>query len=173
MDNILIFTDTLDEHRLLVQKVLQHLRDNDLFLKSEKCSFEQSSVEYLGLIVSHDKLAMDPVKVTGIAEWPDFSKLAHSLFHLTKKDHPWDWTPDCRMAFDGLKLAFTSSSVLFMPDLTKPYLVEVNASDFAVSGILSQCAEDQLRDPVAYLSKALSEAERNYDIYDKELLAII
>ncbi|TFY50672.1 hypothetical protein EVG20_g11391 [Dentipellis fragilis] len=196
MDDILIFTDTLEEHRLLVQKVLQCLWDNDLFLKPEKCSFEQSSVEYLGLIVSHNKLAMDLVKVAGIAEWPvprtvkdvqsflgfgnfyrhfiqDFSKLAHPLFDLTKKDHPWDWMPDCQTAFDGLKLAFTSSPVLLMPDLTKPYLVEVDASDFAVSGILSQCAEDQLWHPVAYLSKALSEAERNYDIYDKELLAII
>ncbi|TFY55573.1 hypothetical protein EVG20_g9269, partial [Dentipellis fragilis] len=196
MDDILIFTDTIDEHRRLVQQVLQHLHDNDLFLKPEKCSFEQASVEYLGLIVSHDKLSMDPIKVAGIADWPtpctvkdvqsflgfgnfyrqfikDFSKIARPMFDLTKKEQPWDWTPPCQLAFDQLKTAFTSSPVLIMPDPTKPYLVEVDASDFATGGILSQKAEDNLWHPVAYLSKALSDAERNYDIYDKELLAII
>ncbi|TFY76193.1 hypothetical protein EWM64_g7821 [Hericium alpestre] len=70
MDDILIFTETLEEHRDLVHKVLQCLQDNDLFLKPEKCLFEQPSVEFLGLIVSHNTLTMDPVKVAGITEWP-------------------------------------------------------------------------------------------------------
>ncbi|TFY76417.1 hypothetical protein EWM64_g7595 [Hericium alpestre] len=110
--DILIFTETLEEHHDLVRKVLQCLQDNDLFLKPEKCSFKQPSVEFLGLIISHYTLAMDPVKVAGIAEWPaprnvkdvqsfvsfgnfyrcfiqDFSKVAHPMFDLTKKDHPW------------------------------------------------------------------------------------
>lgn len=75
--------------------------------------------------------------------------------------------------FDDLKAAFTTSPVLIMPDPLKQYLVEVDASDFAHGGVLSQRGPDGLWHPVAYLSKALSDAERNYDIYDKELLAIV
>ena len=78
-----------------------------------------------------------------------------------------------KAAFDALKVAFTSSPVLLMPDPLKPYRVEVDASDYATGGILSQQDHEQKWHPVAYLSKSLSETERNYDIHDKELLAII
>ena len=70
IDDILIFTDNIDEHRKLVKRVLQKLRDNDLFAKPEKCFFEQSQVEYLGLIVSKGSIKMDPAKVTGVTNWP-------------------------------------------------------------------------------------------------------
>ncbi len=165
MDDILVFTATMEEHRRIVKQVLRRLEEHDLFLKPEKCFFERDSIEYLGLIISHDRLAMDPVKIAGIAEWPtpqkvkdvqaflgfgnfyrrfikDFSKTARPLFDLTRKDTPWLWTPTCQEAFDQLKDAFTSSPVLIMPDADKPYLVEVDASDFATGGILSQKGTD-------------------------------
>jgi Reverse transcriptase (RNA-dependent DNA polymerase) len=70
MDNILIFTSTLEEHRRIVSKVLQILHNNKLYLKPEKCDFEQEEIEYLGLRIAYDKVMMDPVKVQGIADWP-------------------------------------------------------------------------------------------------------
>ena len=70
MDDILIFTKDLDRHRELVKQVLQRLKECDLYVKPEKCAFEQESVEFLGLIVSHNQLRMDPVKVKGVLEWP-------------------------------------------------------------------------------------------------------
>ena len=70
MDDILIFTETLEEHRRIVQKVLQKLRENKLYLKHNKCTFEQEEVEYLGLLVSHVKVQMDPVKTEAVVEWP-------------------------------------------------------------------------------------------------------
>lgn len=70
MDDILIFTETLEEHRRLVNEVLKRLKEHDLYAKPEKCVFEAESVEFLGLIISHDTLRMDPAKVAGIAEWP-------------------------------------------------------------------------------------------------------
>lgn len=103
----------------------------------------------------------------------DFSKIARPLFDLTKKDNHWGWNKTCEEAFQLLKAVFTSQLVLLMPDHTKPYRVEVDASDYATGGILMQTGEDDKWHPVAYISKALSETERNYDIYDKELLAII
>ena len=70
MDEILIFTETLEEHREIVRSVLQKLRENKLYLKHEKCTFEQEEVEYLGLLVSQGKVGMDPVKTGAVAEWP-------------------------------------------------------------------------------------------------------
>ena len=70
MDDILIFTDSLDEHRSLVNQVLQRLQDNDLYAKPEKCVFEAPSVEFLGVVVAKNKLSMDPAKVSGIVNWP-------------------------------------------------------------------------------------------------------
>jgi hypothetical protein len=75
LDNILIFTDTLDKHRKIVKKVLQILKDNDLYLKPEKCEFEKNHIEYLGLIISHRHTEMDPVKVAGIQDWPTPKKV--------------------------------------------------------------------------------------------------
>jgi hypothetical protein len=137
--------------------------------------------------VSHDTLAMDPIKIAGVAEWPiprtvkevqaflgfgnfyrrfikDFSKIARPLFDLTRKDAHWNWDEDCMTAFTTLKQAFVSEPVLLMPDNDKPFKVEVDASDYATGGILMQTGNDEKWHPVAYLSKSLSETERNYDI---------
>jgi hypothetical protein len=196
LDDILIFTDTIKAHREAVKRVLQILLDNDLFLKPEKCEFERTQIEYLGVIISYNHVSMDPVKVAGIKDWPrptkvkdvqaylgfcnfyrrfvqDFSKIARPLFELTKKDHEWKWTDACEQAFNTLKQTFTSAPMLVMPDTKKKLRIECDASDYATGAVLSQQETDKLWHPVAYLSKSLSEAERNYDIYDKELLAII
>ncbi|GLB45153.1 hypothetical protein LshimejAT787_2000580 [Lyophyllum shimeji] len=70
LDDILIYTKTLEEHRRITRIVLDRLREHRLFLKPEKCEFERTEIEYLGLIISHGTASMDPVKVAGVAEWP-------------------------------------------------------------------------------------------------------
>ena len=70
MDDILIFTRTLEEHRRVVSQVLQILKDNKLYLKPEKCIFEVQKIEFLGLILSENQVEMDPVKINGVKEWP-------------------------------------------------------------------------------------------------------
>jgi hypothetical protein len=115
MDDILITTaGSLDHHRSKVAHVLWKLQDNNLFLKPEKCHFHKKEVEYLGVIVGKGQVRMDPVKVQGITDWPtptnlqelrsflgfgnyykdfiiDYSRIAHPLHDLTKKDSPWQW----------------------------------------------------------------------------------
>ena len=196
MDDILIFTETLEEHRRMVKKVLEVLAKNKLFLKAEKCSFEQTQVEYLGLLISAGKIEMDPIKIEGVSKWPtpsnvkevqsflgfvnfyrrfiqDFSDIAKPLHDLTRKDVAWTWTDSCQKAFDSLKNAITSSPILIFPDDNKPYKLEADSSDYASGAVLSQEGEDGKWHPVAFLSKSLNAVERNYDIHDKELLAII
>ena len=70
MDDLLIYSDNDKDHEEQTKRVLQHMRELDLYLKLEKCSFNVSEVEYLGMIVKPGSLAMDPVKVAGIADWP-------------------------------------------------------------------------------------------------------
>ena len=196
MDDILIATTgSLDRHRSKVAHILRKLRDNDLFLKPEKCHFHKKEVEYLGVIVGKGQVKMDPIKVQGITDWPtptnlrelrsflgfgnyykdfiiDYSRIARPLHDLTKKDSPWQWADPQRTAFETLKKAFTSYPVLRNPDPNKRYILDTDASQFAVGATISQDFTDG-RHPIAYFSKSLLPAERNYDIYDRELLAII
>jgi hypothetical protein len=139
---------------------------------------------------------MDPVKIEGIKNWPtpakvkdvrsflgfcnfyrsfipQFSTHARPLNTLTRLDTPWHWGDTEQRAFDTLKNLVTSEPVLAHPELDKPFELEVDASGFAVGAVLIQRKADGKRHPIAYYSATLNEAERNYDIYDLELLAIV
>ena len=197
IDDILIFTKTLEEHRRVTRMVLDRLREHKLYLKPEKCEFEKTRIEYLGVIISHGQVEMDPVKIAGVAQWPeprkrkelqsflgfanfyrrfirDFSRHARPLFNLTKKDVKWSWGAEEQKAFDGIKMAVTSAPILRFPDDDEPFHIEADSSDFATGAVLSQRSkEDGNYHPVAYYSKSLTAVERNYEIHDKEMLAII
>lgn len=197
LDDILIFGNDKKEHRKLVREVLQRLKDNDLYAKAEKCFFEKSSIDYLGMIISKGHVEMDPKKVSGVLEWPvpakvkhvqaflgfanfyrrfikDFAKIVRPLTELTKKNKEWTWGESENTAFETLKKAFTTAPILRIPDDTNPFRLSTDASNFAVGAVLSQLEPtDMLWHPVAFYSKSLNEHERNYEIYDKELLAII
>lgn len=195
MDDILIFTESLKEHRQVMRKVLQILRDNHLYLKAEKCAFEQTEIEYLGLVIRHGKVSMDPVKVKGVQEWPwptmkrelqqflgfanyycrfiqGFAHIAHPLHHLTGNKQ-WHWGIDEEKAFQGLKTAITTAPVLILLKDDAPFCVEAASSDYATGAVLSQLQSNNHWHPVAFLSRALSDVEHNYDIHDKELLTIM
>jgi hypothetical protein len=146
------------------------------------------------MIISEGKVAMDPAKVDAVANWPEpkrikdvqaflgfanfyrrfvegFSKLAQPLTKLLWKDTPWQWDDTQQEAFSALKDAFTSAPILVMADMSQPFILECDSSDFATGVVLSQKGADGLIHPIAFYSKTLNDAERNYEIYDKELLA--
>ena len=103
----------------------------------------------------------------------DFNNIARPMFRLLSKDTPWKWDVEEENSFNNLKQALKESPVLIQPDVTKEFLLECDASDFATGAVLNQIGPDKKMHPVAFLSKTLAPAERNYDIYDKELLAVI
>jgi hypothetical protein len=197
LDDILVFTHTLDEQRRVTRLVLERLREHKLFLKPDKCEFERTRIEYLGLIVSEGQVSMDPVKVKGVKEWPtprskkevqsflgfanfyrrfikDFSFHARPLFDLTRKDQPWQWEAEQQDAFDTLKTVMTTAPILVLPDDGQPFRVEADSSNYATGAVLSQLSkQDGKWHPVSFQSKSLSPVERNYEIHDKEMLAII
>jgi len=196
MDDIFLFAP--DETTLTknTRKVLDRLRDNDLFLKPTKCEFNKTKVEYLGMVIEEGKISMDSGKLKGIRDWPipttvkqvraflgfgnfyrrfiwHFSELAKPLNDLLKKDHKFEWTNNCQKAFDELKKRFTEEPVLMMPDHTRPFQIETDASKYATGAVLTQLDSNGDRHPISFISKTLSPTERNYEIYDRELLAII
>jgi RNase H-like domain found in reverse transcriptase len=179
-----------------VRGILQTLRDNNLFLKPEKCEFFQDRIEYLGMVFTPDHVEMDPVKVAGVTDWPeprnlketqsflgfinfyqrfiqDFAKVTRPLNDLTWKDTPFRWTNVECNTFLKLKSLVTSVPILVFPSKSGRFQVEADTSGYATGAVLSQLQDDGKWHPVGFLSKSLSEAERNYNIYDKELMAVI
>ena len=102
----------------------------------------------------------------------DFAKIARLLHEMMRKENKWNWG-EAKKAFEKLKERFTTEPVLVTPDLDKEIRVEVDVSDFAMGEVLLMKCEDERQRPVAYISKSLNEAKRNYKIHDKKMLAII
>src|SRR5258705_212943 len=196
MDDILIYSSSLMDHRRITWEILQTLCSYKLFLQPEKCKFKCREVDYLGLVISKDHVAMDPFKVQGVTDWPqpvkvkdvqsfigfvnfyqrficDFSEIACPLHVLTWKSKDWPWGAAEQQAFDALKSTVTSAPMLAFPSKSSPFHLECNASNFAMGAVLSQQQEDGLFHLIGFMSKSFSDTERNYQIHVKEMLAIM
>ena len=103
----------------------------------------------------------------------DYSKITTPLSCLTKKEKVWEWGNRQQEAFEILKEAMITEPILQHFDPKRPVTIETNASDYAIGAICSQPDEKGILHPVAYYSRKLKDPERNYDIHDKELLAIV
>jgi len=196
MDNMIIATED-DEvlHELCINHILDKLEKFDLFLKPEKCKFHQCKVEYLGVLIGNGTVKMDPVKVQGIADWPtpltvkdmqsflgfcnfyrafikNFSDIACSLNDLMRKNKQFIWTDECNHAFLELKRICSSYPVLHTPDWTKQFVMETDASGYALGVVIAQEFEDGIH-PIAFHSRSLLPTEKNYDTHDKELAGVI
>ncbi|KAK7878028.1 hypothetical protein WMY93_031309 [Mugilogobius chulae] len=187
----------LQQHIQHVRTVLQRLLENKLFVKAEKCQFHASSVPFLGFVIEQGQIKADPEKVKAVADWPrpetrkqlqrflgfanfyrrfikDYSKRAAPLTQLTSTSIPFKWSTEAESAFHTLKTLFVSAPVLSHPDPSRQFIVEVDASDSGVGAVLSQrSTSDQKLHPCAFFSRRLSPAERNYDIGNRELLAVV
>ncbi len=196
LDDILIFSKTLEEHERHVAEVLAILRREKLYAKESKCELFKTDVEFLGHRVGRDGVSMMADKVAAVSEWPtptkvfdvraflgtagyyrkfirNFSALAAPLTQLTKDDVAWSWGAAQQAAFDALKLAIRSGPVLALPDPSLPFVVHTDASGFAIGAVLQQKQADGTLRPLAFLSKKMLDAETRYPTHEQELLAII
>jgi hypothetical protein len=197
LDNILIFTNSLEEHSWITRLMLDRMHKHKLYLRPEKCKFERNKIEYLSVIISNNKVEMDLVKTTGVADWPtssnkkkmqlfvgfinfypcfipEFSHHARELFDLTMKDVRFIWGWPQEDSFMKLKELITLAPVLVFPNDNLPFRLEANGSGIATGMVLSQQqVNNNAWHPVAFLSKAPNLVERNYEIHDTEMLAII
>ena len=196
IDDVIVGTEMEEGHDELVVEVIKRLEENDLYVKPEKCKWKVREVDFLGVVIGPERIKMEKEKVKGVLEWPTpkcvkdiqkflglanyyrqfiegFAMVARPLHNLVKKDKKWEWTEKEEKAFQELKEQFTKKLVLVAPDIDKKMRMEVDASDYVMGGVLSMECKDGLWKPVAFLSKLLNEMKRNYEIHDKEMLAIV
>jgi hypothetical protein len=197
LDDILIFSKgSKEDHIEKVKKVLRKLTPYDRLLKLKKCEFFKKEVAFLGHIVTTEGIRMDPEKIKAILEWPTpktvtevqafhglanyyrqfiprFSDMAKPLTNLTKKDQEFQWTTKEKEAFEAIKEEFRTGDIRTHHDPERQNIVDTDASDCAIAARLQQLGDNGKPRLIACYARSLSPAEQNYDVHDKELLAIV
>ncbi|KAI5322789.1 hypothetical protein L3X38_031861 [Prunus dulcis] len=189
-DDILIYNESFQDHITHLQTVFEILRTDHLFVKKSKCVFAQPQIEYLGHTISCQGIAMDQTKIDCIQTWSkpsspkslsgflglagyyrkfvrNFGFIARPLTQLLKKDN-FVWNHEADAAFAALKNALSSTPVLQLPDFSKQFTIECDASQGGLGAVLSQ--NDH---PIALLSKPLSGRNLALSVYEKETMSVI
>ncbi|KAK8931221.1 hypothetical protein KSP39_PZI016563 [Platanthera zijinensis] len=189
-DDIMIYSSSWDAHLRHLRLAFQLLRHHQLFLKSSKCSFGTTSVDYLGHVISHHGVTVDPGKVRDIQSWPrphslktlrgflgltgyyrrfiqGYGSLAKPLTELLRLPS-FQWSSQADAAFLSLQHALSTAPVLALPDFSREFTIETDASNVGVGAVLSQDSH-----PIAYFSKALGPRNLSLSAYEKEMLAIV
>ena len=187
----------LECHRELIREMLTVLGKHDLYLNIEKCQFKQTEVDYLEVCVGGKRISMEEAKVEKVKDWKPprnatemqcflgftgyycyfikgYSQIARPLLDLTKKTTSWHWAKEQQKAFEELKNRMCSWPILMNPNPTKTFYLQTDASSTGAGAVLTQEVEGSKKHkPVAYFSCTFSPAESNYNIYEKEFLAVI
>ena len=194
LDDVLVFGSDFEQHMDRVHEVLSRITEAGLKLKPEKCQLLQTSVSFLGHTISAEGVLPNPDNLAKIKQWPiptnttqvrqilglgsyyrrfikGYSDLVRPLTLLTHKDTPFVWSEECQQTFEILKERLMGSEIMAYPKDEGLYILDTDASDTQISGVLSQIQDDK-EGVISYGSRSLNKAERNYCITDKELLAI-
>ncbi|GBG68621.1 hypothetical protein CBR_g3162 [Chara braunii] len=194
VDDIIIFSKTIEEHVAHLDEVLSLLRQHKFKINGEKCEFGRTCVLYLGHEISAEGLKHDDAKVASIRDWPrpqsvtemryflgmtgyyrtfvkNYSIVAAPFTDLTGLDTPWEWTDECEAAFRHLKHALTHYEVLKLPDLYMPFIVTTDASQYGIGAVLAQQEGPKLRH-VEYMSKKMSSQKLAKSTYEKKRYAV-
>ena len=195
IDDIIIFSATVDDHLQQLNEVFSRLKIAGLKLKPKKCHLFQRKVQYLGHIVSEEGIETDPEKIEVIRQWdrpsnvselrsflglcsyyrrfvPDFASISRPLIKLTEKNSKFEWTDEQEESWRILKERLTSPPVLMYPDPEAAFILDTDASDFGIGAVLSQIQDGEER-VVAYGSRVLTKQERRYCVTRRELLAVV
>ncbi|KAK8773672.1 hypothetical protein V5799_011792 [Amblyomma americanum] len=195
MDDIIIYSDSFENHLRDIEQVLVRLRGAGLKLKPSKCQFLKNEVKYFGHVVSADGVRPDPEKLRCVSDFPsptsvrqvrqflgligyyrrhieEFAKLAKPLTALTAKHVAFRWDENAENSFGALKRKLMSAPLLRHPDFNLPFVMATDASKFAVGAVLSQVIEGK-EHPVAFASRQLSPTEQKYGATERECLAVV
>ena len=195
LDDVIVFSEGPKEHLQKLQQVLERFKMTGLTLKLKKCTFMRSRVKYLGHLVSHEGVQMDPGKTDTIRAYkapdnkdalrsflglmsyyrafiPAFSATAQPLLQLLKKNQPYKWNVEQEDAFQSLKKLLLEAPILKYPNFQKTFFLATDASDKGLGAALLQEHEGKLH-PVSYASRTLNKAECNYYVTKKEALAVV
>ena len=200
LDDIIIFSKSIEEHEQHLQQVLDALRHNHLSVHPQKCTFGATTIHFLGHVIKPGQILMEEDKVQAIQDWPypqskkgmqsflgfvnyyrnylpQYAHVTATLNDLLHNDTPpstWQQPPSTKVleAFNKIKEIVATATALAMRQPDLPLVMYVDASDVAIGAVLHQVEEGQER-PIAFASRKLSSAEQNYAARDKELLAVV
>jgi hypothetical protein len=196
LDDINIYAKTFDEHLEKLEKVFQRLRAAGLKLGPDKCHFLQPKLEFLGHIVSEEGIMADPAKIEKVKNFPrpttrtkvrsflglasyyrkfikDFSTIAQPLNQLLRKDSELEWTEKCQQSFDALKNRLITEPILSYPDFQQTFYLTTDGSAQGLGAVLSQRNDKGHERVIAYASKSLVGAQKQYGATELECLAVI
>lgn len=198
LDDILVVSEDFDSHLRLLAEVKEKLQDAGLTINLEKCDFFKTSLKFLGYIVGSNSLRTDPEKIESMINYPrpknttevkrfvglcswyrrfikDFSTLMSPINDLLKgrkKGQSIQWTTAAEESFVKIKQLLVSTPILSQPDFTQRFYIASDASNTGLGGVLYQIINDEER-VIAYASRSLSRAERNYSVVERECLAVL
>lgn len=195
IDDLLIVSPDFESHIAALRKVAECLKIAGLTINVDKSKFCMKEIQYLGFIVGNGCLKTDPDKVKAIREFPipktvkqirsflgmagwyqrfiaNYAAIVAPITDLIGKKQ-FRWTEEAQMAFDKLKLCLTTSPVLSHPDFKRPFVIQCDASALGVGSVLFQVADDGQERPVAFMSRKLNSAQRNYSVTEQECLAAV
>jgi len=196
VDDVLVGTKTEEGHDKIIEEVLKKLEENNLYIKPEKCVWKVWKIRFLGVVIEPNRIEMEKKKVDGVLSWPeprnvkdvrkflglanyyrrfikDFTQVARPMNMLMRKDIKWKWRREQQKTFNELKRIFTTRLVLAAPDLDKEFRVEADALNYTTREVLLIKCSDEMWRPVAFIFKSLSDTEKNYEIHNKEMLAVV
>ena len=195
LDDILVYSGNKAEHEEHVRKVMRILQSHGLQADIKKSEFGVPKTKFLGFIIGVHGIEVDPEKTSVIDKWEyaenvrgvqsflgfcnfyrrfikDYSRICRPLTALTSKNVPFDFNDDCKNAWEALRRQLQNAPILCHYEPHRQTKLETDSSDGVVAGVLSQLRDDGFYHPVGFFSKTMADAELNYPIHDKELLAI-
>jgi len=196
IDDIIVFSDTWEQHLLRVEAFLSQLRQARLTVNLSKSEFGQACVTYLGHVFGQGKIRPINAKVEAVASFSvptsknqlmrflgmvgyyrkfcrNFAVVVEPLTRLLRKKQIFNWTEDQQAAFEKVKRLLTSAPVLAMPDFDQPFIIHVDASDLGLGAVLMQENAKKLEHPIGYFSQKFNDSQRNYSTSEKEALALV
>lgn len=196
LDDLIIVSEDFNSHLLVLVRIAEQFKKANLTLNISKSKFCVTEVNYLGYIIGNGGIKTDPEKVESIKNWPtpknikqvrgflglagwyrrfvaNFSSIVFPITEVLSTKRKFCWTPEAQNSFELIKTLLTSAPVLSNPDFSKKFYLQCDASDFGIGAVLVQFDDDGNEKPIAFMSKKLNSAQRNYSVTERECLAAL
>lgn len=196
LDDIVIVSEDFNSHLSVLVRIAQELRKANLTLNVDKSHFCVTQTKYLGYVIGNGGIQTDPDKVDSIVNWPvpksvrqvrgflglagwyrrfieNFSSITFPISETLSSKQKFKWTPEAQKSFETIKTLLTTAPILSNPDFTKKFYLHCDASNYGIGAVLVQLDKDGNEKPIAFMSKKLNTAQRNYSVTERECLAAI
>ena len=196
LDDLCVVSADFSTHITVLVRLADEFKKANLTLNVAKSKFCVTSVKYLGFIIGNGGVSTDPEKIVAVNSWPtpksvkqvkgfmglagfyrrfihNFSDVMAPISSCTSTKKPFEWTAEAETAFNHVKTLLTTAPILANPDFKKKFYLQCDASDYGIGAVLVQIDDEGSERPIAYMSRKLNSAERNYSVTERECLAAV